>query len=223
VDLFTSLRLFRRRLTGDNGRLLRRYLQDRPEPKLHIGGGWRLLDGWLNTDIAIVPGVFHMDAAKPFPLRDAAFDYVFTEHMIEHISYPGAVSMLGECFRVMRPGGVIRVVTPDFSALLRLYRNHADGVESEYHDYFMKHFIPPKHPSTMAGLANAFLRSWGHQFVYDRETLEQALIGAGFGSVVQRSLGESDHLALSGIEHEARYPPGLLDFESIALEATKCA
>jgi predicted SAM-dependent methyltransferase len=222
-DLGRQARLLRRRLTRANSRLLRDYQGASDCRKLQIGGGWRLLDGWLNTDIELVPGIFHMDATKPFPLGDNAFRYVFSEHMIEHIDYASAGSMLRECHRVLLPGGVIRIVTPNLNSLVELLSQPRSGIRQEYYEFFSRYFLPDGHPPTDASVANAFVRSWGHQFIYDEPTLRQLLEGAGFADAVRRRLGESDHAALAGIEHESRYPPGLLDFESIALEATRCA
>jgi predicted SAM-dependent methyltransferase len=221
-DLGRQARLLRRRLTRANARLLRDYRAAGGCQRLQIGGGWRLLDGWLNADIELAPGIFHMDATRPFPLDDNAFDYVFSEHMIEHIDHADAGRMLHECHRVLRPGGVIRIVTPDLKAIVGLLSAPREGVAGDYYAFFERHLLPPGHPPTEAAVANAFFRSWGHRFIYDEPTLRLQLEAAGFGQVIRRRLGESDHTALAGIEHESRYPPGLLDFESLALDATKC-
>src|SRR5215831_15321510 len=103
----------RRIILRSDERLCRKYLGKTAKPKLHIGGGWRLLDGWLNTDIDLIPNVMRMDATEPFPFGENTFQYVYTEHMIEHIPYEKGACMLQECHRVMRSGGVIRVVTPN--------------------------------------------------------------------------------------------------------------
>jgi len=220
-DVGRQARLLRRRLTRDNDRLLRDYRGASACRKLQIGGGWRVLGGWLNADIELAGGVFHMDATRPFPLDDGEFGYVFSEHMIEHIDYADAASMLRECHRVLQPGGVIRIVTPNLAALVALLSEPRSGVQQAYYEYFIQEHLPAGHPPTDAALANAFMRSWGHRFIYDEPTLRLSLEAAGFGQVVRRRLGESDHAALTDIENEARYPPGLLDFESLALEATK--
>jgi len=51
--------------------------------------------------------------------------------------------------------------------------------------------------------------------------LAGALRAVGFGQVLRKRLGESDHAVLRNAENQDRYPEGLLDYESIALEATK--
>jgi hypothetical protein len=47
------------------------------------------------------------------------------------------------------------------------------------------------------------------------------MYAAGFSSVKRRRLGDSDNPDLRNLENQQRYPEGLLDFESIALEARK--
>jgi predicted SAM-dependent methyltransferase len=219
--LLTRARLLRRRLTRQDISIRDAYLAKASEPRLHIGGGWRSLDGWLNADIALVPGVFHMDATRTFPLPSDTFAFVFSEHMIEHISYENSMAMLDECFRVMSKGAVIRIVTPDLRAILSFYDRPWSPTQQAYFDFFGQHFIPNTQPALPGALANAMVRSWGHSFIYDEDTLRTILERAGFADVVRCKLGKSAHPQLRSLENEERYPPGLLNFESIAVEAIK--
>lgn len=217
----TSARLLRRRLSGHDRKIRDAYLAQTAEPKLQIGGGWSRLDGWLNSDLALVPGVLRMDASRTFPLPSDTFAFVFSEHMIEHIPYEAALTMLRECFRVMRLGGVIRVVTPDFRAVAALHNQPWSPIQQAYFDFFRQHFIPEDHPPLPGALTNAMFRCWGHSFIYDEETLCTILETAGFSKVVRHKVGDSKYPQLRSLENEKRYPPGLLDYESIAVEAIK--
>jgi SAM-dependent methyltransferase len=53
------------------------------------------------------------------PFRDASFDFAFAEHFLEHLFLDDAVRLFRECYRALRPGGVLRVLVPD--ADLRIY------------------------------------------------------------------------------------------------------
>lgn len=59
-------------------RRIRKYLKDTDKPRLQIGCSKNVLKGWLNTDISLrcVHGIY-LDAGKPFPFKDASFNYVF--------------------------------------------------------------------------------------------------------------------------------------------------
>ena len=212
---------FKRQLQGTDARLTRSYLHAAVEPMLHIGGGPRCLDGWLNSDLFRAPGVVRFDATRPFPLPGDTFAFVFSEHMIEHVGYGEGLGMLRECLRIMRPGGTIRIVTPDLRAIMALLDRPWTSAQQDYFDYFCEHFIPSEQPRSPASVANAMFRTWGHTFVYDEEALREALGSAGFVNVVRHRLGASNSSQLRGLEHEDRYPPGLLDLESLALEAIK--
>jgi predicted SAM-dependent methyltransferase len=212
---------WRRKILQTDERIRSDYFQKTARPKLHIGGGWHRLDGWLNTDLGLVPGVMVMDAIQDFPFAAGTFEYIYTEHMIEHVSYEQGAYMLRECHRVMHKGGVIRVTTPDLAVITGLCTQDLSDVQRRYLSWFYPAFIPEGCPRTPAIAINAFFRMWGHQFLYDEETLRGAMQAAGFGSIRRLRLGHSDHPELQKLENQQRYPEGLLDFESVALEGRK--
>jgi predicted SAM-dependent methyltransferase len=210
----------RRTILRSDERLRKNYLHKTAKPKLHIGAGWRRLDGWLNSDIELIPDVMLMDATEPFPFADSTFQYVYTEHMIEHVPYQKGARMLQECHRVMREGGVIRVITPNLAAIVGLYKGELCPAQQEYLLWFCRTFVQEGPPSAVSAI-NAMFRQWGHQFIYDEKTLTDSMCAAGFKSVNRCPLGESPHLDLQNMENQQRYPEGLLNFESVALEGLK--
>ncbi len=122
--------------------LLKRYLKTHQQDRrLHIGCDENLLDGWLNSDLhPKSPKVFHLDAIKPFPLAGNEFDFVFSEHMIEHIHYYDAINMLKEAYRVLRNNGRIRVSTPNLQFLIDLYSRDKTDLQK---DYSVRHYNLP--------------------------------------------------------------------------------
>ena len=212
---------FKRWLLGSDQALYRRYAASTPVARLHIGGGPRLLEGWLNTDLESSSGVMAMDATRAFPFADGSFAFLFSEHMIEHVPYEGGVSMVQECYRVLQPGGVIRLVTPDLKALASLYASPLGEIEKGYLDWFCAELLCPDRLITPAQVLNAHFRLWGHQFLYDEETLRDLLANAGFHDIRRCDLMQSEHPELLGLENTSRYPEGFLAFESLALEARK--
>jgi predicted SAM-dependent methyltransferase len=215
------LQEWRRTVLQTDGCLRDAYLSKEAKPKLQIGGGWHRLEGWLNTDIELIPEVMRMDATRPFPFEDATFEYIFTEHMIEHVTFQQGAFMLRECHRVLRQGGVIRVVTPNLTTILGLYGTDLSSQQQEYLAWFCQTFVPEPCPRNAASTINAMFRMWGHQFIYDESVLMVALSAAGFSAIRRWSLGASGCPDLQNLENEQRYPKGLLDFESLVLEARK--
>jgi predicted SAM-dependent methyltransferase len=212
---------FRRAVFRSDEHLRDQYLRLVEKPKLHIGSGLRRLDGWLNTDIDLIPDVMHMDATEQFPFADNTFEYVFTEHMIEHVPHLKGMRMLHECYRVLRHGGVIRVITPDLATIIGLYARDQRPDQREYLQWFSRAFLLDGGAPNAVLAINAMFRLWGHQFLYDETTLTNSMTEAGFRGVQRHNLGESSHLELQNLENEQRYPKGMLNFESLALEGLK--
>lgn len=201
-----------------------RYLLTHPVKKLQLAASNNLLPEWLNSDI--FPNTrlaVYLDATKRFPFDDNALDYVFSEHMIEHLDYPSAQVMLRECFRVLRPGGRLRIATPDFDVLLALHSREKTEAQEAYIDWATSRFFPDVGKCNDVFVINNFFRSWGHQFLYDGETLEDALSAAGFREIKFYQPGASDDPALQGIEAHGKElgSEEINRFETIVVEGLK--
>ena len=197
------------------------YLRRDGAKKLHLGCGHSILEGWLNSDFSPArPDVIRLDATTAFPIPSDSFDYVFSEHMIEHIAYRDGLNMLGESFRVLKPGGKIRVSTPDLQFLVDLYAEPKTALQKHYIEWATETFVKTPEASDTI-VINNFVRDWGHQFIYDAKTLSRALELAGFGAVERFDINHSNDPALTNLENASRMPPGFLQLESFTLEATK--
>jgi predicted SAM-dependent methyltransferase len=190
--------------------------------RLHLGCSGLLRRGWFNTDkYPRRLGVAYCDATGRYPFGDSVFDYVFTEHMIEHVPYRGGQSLVRECLRVLRPGGKLRISTPDLDRILAL-RHPTTELEKEYVRYALAE-IPEAVDGQTVILINQFMRAWGHTFIYDRATLSGLMRSAGFTDIRERRPGESDDPELVGLErHGETFPkPEFNLIESMVFEGTK--
>ncbi len=220
--LVLNLGLLRRRALGVDRRLVAGYLRAHATRKLHIGCGGNLHPGWLNSDLfPKSDAILHLDATRPFPLPDASFDYIFSEHMIEHVPYGAGHAMLRECMRVLKPGGRLRISTPDLRFLVDLCGSRPSAVQAEYIEWATRSFVPGAPYSDAVFVVNNFVRDWGHTFVYDEPTLRRSMERAGFRDVTACELGSSRDPNLHGLEHATRIPLRFLALESMTLEATK--
>jgi predicted SAM-dependent methyltransferase len=187
--------------------------------KLNIGCGDHPLDGWFNTDLnPCHPQIARLDATQPFVFPDGYFDYVFSEHMIEHVPYAGARVMLYECRRVLKPGGKIRISTPNLEFLLELLEPPLQDIETGYIAWACREFNPGM-PATAVTVLNNFVRCWGHQFIYDPRTLVMLMAEAGFTGFRDRLITLSEDPELADLENDGRMPEGFLQLETMTIEA----
>jgi predicted SAM-dependent methyltransferase len=202
--------------------IVRRYLSQSQFAKLHIGSGENFLPGWLNVDyFPSTRDTLYLDARRPFFFRDGTFDYVFCEHMIEHIPYNSGLKMLAECRRVLKGSGKIRISTPNLAFLLDLYRPDKSTLQREYIKWALRTFVKGHYEEREVFVINNFVRNWGHTFIYDEPTLRNAMANSGFTDIIKLNLQESEDPTLRNLENERRMPSGFLQMETLTLEGTK--
>ncbi len=95
---------------------------------LNFGCGARVHPGWINLDMqAGAPGVVAHDLRRGLPFEAASFDAAYGSHVLEHLEPEAGIRLIAECHRVLRPGGVVRLVAPDLEAIARLYLDNLEA------------------------------------------------------------------------------------------------
>jgi len=97
---------------------------------LNIGCGSFFFPEWTNLDLAPARGVEACDIRRPLPYPDASFDVTYSSHVLEHLTPAEGRTFLHEQFRVLKPGGVCRVVVPDLETICREYLRCLEAVEA---------------------------------------------------------------------------------------------
>ena len=89
---------------------------------LNLGCGSRFIASWTNVDFtSTAPGVMACNLVEGVPFADNSFAAVYHSHVLEHFSRPDGEKFIRECFRVLAPGGVIRVVVSDLERIAQSY------------------------------------------------------------------------------------------------------
>jgi predicted SAM-dependent methyltransferase len=172
-------------------RRLKRLAASRDPVRLHLGCGPRLLPGWINIDFVIGANVL-LDLRRPLPLPNDTVDYIFSEDFLEHLTFKAGTGLLGECARVLKSGGTLRIATPDLARLVQTYLERSEARLERSRKMFPSHF-------TFAQMFNTGMRAWGHQFVYDEEALRAVLEPLGF-RVTRELFNQSTHPDLRGLD-----------------------
>ena len=89
---------------------------------LNLGCGYRYHSDWTNINfVSTAENVIAHNLKDGIPFPDNSFDVVYHSHVLEHLSKSEAEPFLKECYRVIRPQGVLRVVVPDLEDIARMY------------------------------------------------------------------------------------------------------
>jgi predicted SAM-dependent methyltransferase len=141
---------------------------------LHLGSGAYHIEGWINVDLIQDRPDVVADLTRTLPFASESADYIHTEDFIEHVELEHGRAFLRECFRVLRPRGVMRLLTPDLDALVR--RVYLDR-ERRHIAWCANSFGT----TSAAEALNMHMRMNGdHRFIYDDELLAREMKAAGF-------------------------------------------
>ena len=159
---------------------------------LHLGAGTRKIAGFINIDIEDGADL-KLDLTQPLPWPDGSVQGIFSEHFIEHISQADAISLLRECRRVLAPGGVIRIATPDLNEMVQ------DYLQGRIHPDWEKFGI--NWTANACERLNIGMRWWGHQWMYDEEELTRLAQMVGLVPKGRYRIGESEDPRFCNLEY----------------------
>jgi len=131
---------------------------------------------------------------NPLPFEDNSIDYIFNEHFMEHLTPDEGIKANQDFLRVLKPGGVLRIATPDLKVVIDEYLNLPLSKNPSVKTYKMD-FV-----KTPAELINMGFSWWGHKWLYDAQELERRLKEAGYKKMTRCKLGKSSHKELNGLE-----------------------
>lgn len=181
--------------------------------KLHLGCGlnapktWRNFDSSLHAQVTKCPWLYrllrgmnlvnkgsqwpanvgYVDLNKRLPWKDRSADAIYLSHVLEHLSRPTVELFLAESFRVLKPGGVIRIVVPDMYENAEAYLRATDDSASTIEEFLkVINLVVPEERSLVRRMYNSLMGHPSvHKHMYDHVSLSERLSRFGFRQIVR--------------------------------------
>jgi ubiquinone/menaquinone biosynthesis C-methylase UbiE len=160
------------------------------------------------------------------PFQSDTISAIYGSHVLEHLYQTDAQRLLLECKRVLKPGGVIRMVVPDLHAMAVDYLQAKNGNSTFEEKAFaadkLNERLGYRNPAPPRGnVVYKFYTTWkefhSHKWMYDAESLKRSLSNAGFGEVMEKKFLQSDIAGIEQVESEGR----VLNGAGVCVEAKK--
>jgi predicted SAM-dependent methyltransferase len=145
--------------------------------KINLGSGHWKFYGWVNVDLDIesAPEVC-VDLSAGLPFQTGVADLMHSEDFVDQLQIQQAAAFFRECHRILKPGGVLRVLTPDLEQLARLYLHDPVRLAAMWSEFVRE----PLLLDTPGEIFNMGMRFAGHTFLYDGESFTALLAQCGF-------------------------------------------
>jgi hypothetical protein len=129
-------------------------------------------------------------------------------------------------FRVLKPGGVARFVTPDLDRIARMIAC-PQAAEHRYLELFNQYaraygVIPHAGEASFVDCVNIAFRNYGHQYLYTKPALKDLLQGVGFDQILESPASEPSAAVFRGAQgHDLAIGAEMNNLEAFAFEAVK--
>ena len=177
---------------------------------VNIGCGTKYVHGMVNID----GNIFRkkdvwLDVTLGLPFDDNSLRGVYASHVIEHFDDTSVRRLISELYRVLKPGGALRLIVPSLEYAIDAYvKENADTLPD----------WPRTYDSAGGRFNNFMLCQNQHFMMFDFGLLEELLSAAGFSQVSRSSAQSSEHFTKEHMQYEA--DPALKDV-SLHVEALK--
>ena len=192
------------------------------DKNIHYGCAWEAPENWRNFDgsatlrferIPIIGKLYtknnkrfpnnveYGDIVKGLPVPDNYGDYVYCSHILEHLTLNDCRRALSNTYRIIKKGGLFRLVLPDFEYCVNEYIANPSSLE------FLKgtELGLEEKPKTISALIYDFFQTSRHYWMWDYKSLEKELIDVGFNQIRRAYFGDSKHKIFSSVEQKDRW------------------
>jgi SAM-dependent methyltransferase len=213
---------------------------------LQYGCGQSCPDGWINFDASptlrlqrlpvigrlfkrgatVFPdGVRFGDIVRGLPIADGSVQGIYASHVLEHLSYADFWRALDHTFRLLRPGGIFRLVVPDLKSRAQKYLERLEMRQADANSWFLRsaRLGSEGSPRGPVELARSLIGRSAHLWMWDEISLAAALDKTGFVNIRRCRFGDRTDGKFSLVEDAGRFYDAKDLVEECGMEAMKPA
>lgn len=166
---------------------------------LNIGFWSQLEQGRIYKDLNGTSNTFMLnhDLRLGIPAFENSLELVYHSHMLEHLTYQEGISFIKDCYKVLQPGGTMRVIVPDLELWINAYVNNNNFFFDQYR---RDGGIDKEIYVTKAAVFMGMLHNHEHKCGYDFESLRWLVEYVGFIDVKRTLYADGDVKDLDIIE-----------------------
>ena len=211
---------------------------------LQYGCGQSCPDSWINFDasptlrLQRLPGIGRLfkqgatvfpasvrfgDIVQGLPIPDGSVQGIYASHVLEHLSYADFWTALDHTFRLLRPGGIFRLVVPDLKSRAQKYIEQLETGQAAANSWFMRSAQLGSESSSrgLLELARGWFGRSSHLWMWDENSLAAALDKTGFVGIRRCRYGDCKDGNFRLVEDASRFYDANDGVEECAMEAMK--
>jgi SAM-dependent methyltransferase len=180
--------------------------------QLPLGLGWAARKIIGHAGNPFPSHVRYVNITKRLPFGDKTVDAVYFSHVLEHLYLDEGRHLLAESHRILKPGGLVRILVPDTEHYINSYlASRATGASSacfELNQNLMFREMESK-VGILRKLYTSLTDFHSHKFMYDRSYLAECLATAGFSEIQEAAFLQSRIPEIAEVELPGRVGAGL--------------
>jgi SAM-dependent methyltransferase len=198
---------------------------------VQYGCGWFAPKGWINFDASLTlkwerlsilgrytknsqrfpAGVRPGDIVKGLPIPDESCQGIYASHVLEHLTLEDFQKALQNTHRILRKGGIFRLVVPDLESSAREYVARLDRGERNANAFFLRetHLGCERKERGLGGLAKKLFNTSAHLWMWDELSMTHALHERGFRQIRRCRFGDCEDPMFSIVEERRRFENAL--------------
>ena len=190
---------------------------------LSVAQGWRNFDGSPRLQLEKLPILGRVltrnrplfpkevdfgDIVRGLPLAEASCKAMYCSHVLEHLCLRDCQQALRNTRALLEPGGTFRVVIPDLRVLIEHYISNSSPRAAS--DFMRASCLGlESRPRGFRGMLSAWLGNSPHLWMWDANSMQDALAEAGFVDIRPAVFGDASDPMFANVEERVRWKEGI--------------